>query len=134
MPPAFRPDSQPWGPPRIFLAALRERMAEVAGKVADGLMIHPLQTERYVRETIVPALERGLERAGRTRADVELSLALFTVTTEDEEADVRRRIAFYGSTPAYRGVLDCEGWGELGDELLRLTREGKWDGHGGTRG
>ena len=40
---------------------------------------------------------------------------------------MRQQIGFYGSTPAYRPVLDLHGWGELQDELTALTKAGKWD-------
>jgi probable F420-dependent oxidoreductase len=127
MPPAFHPRGNPHGPPRVFLAAVRERMVEVAGEVADGLIVHPFQSERYLRQTIVPALERGLRRGGHTRGDFELALALFTATDETESTEIRRRIAFYGSTPGYRGVLDAHGWTALFEELHRLSRSDGWE-------
>ena len=39
----------------------------------------------------------------------------------------RKQIAFYGSTPAYRKVLELHGWGELHTELHRLSLAGEWD-------
>ena len=57
---------------------------------------------------------------------------MFIVTGETEEeretaaTGVRRQIAFYGSTPAYRGVLELHGWGELQTELNALSKQGKW--------
>jgi hypothetical protein len=44
---------------------------------------------------------------------------------------VKGQIAFYGSTPAYRGVLEQHGWGDLQDELNRLSKEGRWKEMGG---
>src|SRR5439155_704301 len=70
--------------------------------------------------------------AGRSRADFQISLPVFVVTgTNDEEmakADrgVREQIGFYGSTPAYRGVLETHGWGELQDQLNALSKQGEW--------
>jgi probable F420-dependent oxidoreductase len=107
-------------------------MTEVAGEVADGLILHAFTTERYVREVTLPALERGFATGGRTRSDFEISGPLFIVTgaTEEDMAAVatatKRQIAFYGSTPAYRPVLELHGWGELGDELNRLSKRGEW--------
>lgn len=132
MTPFFSPGPSSYGPPKVFLAAVGEHMTEVAGEVADGLLVHGFTTERYLREVTLPALERGLERAGRQRRDLELSYPGFVVTgdTEDEmtaAADaVRRQIAFYGSTPAYRGVLQLHGWGELQTELNSLSKQGEW--------
>jgi probable F420-dependent oxidoreductase len=130
--PFFNPGPNPYGPPRVFLAAVGERMAEVAGEVADGLLVHGFTTERYLREVTIPALERGLARAGKRREDVQVSYPAFVVTgsTEEEMAGaataVRRQIAFYGSTPAYRPVLELHGWGELQTELNRLSKQGRW--------
>jgi probable F420-dependent oxidoreductase len=127
MPPAFCPPDLGFGHPRIALAGVQPRMTELAGEVADIFLAHPLQTRSYVAETLVPAIERGLEAAGRERSDIEISLALFAISSDEERADVRRRIAFYASTPQYRPVLEAHGWGMLGEELHALTRAGKWD-------
>ena len=132
MTPFFNPGPNPHGDPRVFLAAVGERMTEVAGEVADGIILHGFTTERYVREVTMPALERGWERAGKQRSQFELSGPMFVVTGSTEEemetarAGTRQQIAFYGSTPAYRGVLDLHGWGDLQDDLNRLSKQGEW--------
>jgi probable F420-dependent oxidoreductase len=132
MTPFFNPGVNPYGPPKVFLAAVGERMTEVAGEVADGIILHGFTTERYVREVTLPALERGWQRAGKTRADFQLSGPMFVVTGATEEEQVKARqgtkqqIAFYGSTPAYRGVLELHGWGALQDDLNRLSKQGEW--------
>jgi len=132
MTPFFDPGPCPGGDPKILLAAVGELMTEVAGEVADGMILHGFTTERYVREVTLPALERGFKKAGKTRADFEISGPLFVVTgTTDEEREraregTKQQIAFYGSTPAYRGVLELHGWGEVQDELNRLSKQGKW--------
>ena len=132
MTPFFNPGPTGYGTPRIFLAAVGEKMTEVVGEVCDGMFVHGFTTEKYLRETTLPALERGLARSGRSRADVELSFPTFMVTgaTDEEwqqaEAAVREQIAFYGSTPAYRPVLEAHGWGEVQDELNRLSKQGAW--------
>lgn len=132
MTPFFDPGPSPHGAPKVFLAAVGEKMTEVAGEVADGIILHGFTTERYVREVTVPALERGWTAAGRSRAGFELSGPLFVVTgtNEDEMASARagtkQQIAFYGSTPAYRGVLELHGWGDLQGELNRLSKQGEW--------
>lgn len=124
----FSPGPSPFGWPPIFVAGVGPRMAEVAGEVADGLLLHSFTTERYVREVTLPAVERGLARAGRSRSDFTVVCQPFVVTgvtdaAVDEARDwVRRRVAFYGSTPAYRPVLEAHGWGDLGAELHRISR------------
>jgi probable F420-dependent oxidoreductase len=69
MTPFFSPPPNPHGAPKVFLAAVGEKMTEVAGEVADGIIVHGFTTERYVREVTLPAIERGLAKAGRDRAD-----------------------------------------------------------------
>ncbi len=139
MTPFFSPPPAPGGAPEVFLAAVGEAMTTVAGEVADGLLVHAFCTERYLREVTLPALSRGLAASGRSRADVEVSLLLMIATGGTEEemaravAGTRQQIAFYGSTPAYRGVLSRHGWTELGDELNSLSRsdrEDKWEAMG----
>lgn len=133
MTPMFVPPAHPHGDPKVFVAAVGDRMTEMCGEVADGLLAHAFSTQRYVREVTLPMLSRGLERAGRLRSDVEVSSPLFVVTGRDEAelrsaaAGTRKQIAFYASTPAYRKVLELHGWGDLQTELHQLSRDGDWD-------
>jgi len=133
MTPMFDPGPNPFGNPRIFLAAVGEKMTEVAGEMADGVLAHGFTTERYLREVTVPALERGLAIAGRVRTDVQISYPGMVVTGADEAGfeaatkAVRTQLAFYGSTPAYRPVLELHGWGDLQGELNTLSKRGAWD-------
>ncbi len=133
MTPMFDPGPNPFGNPRIFLAAVGEKMTEVAGEVADGVRAHGFTTERYLREVTVPALERGLASAGRLRAEEQISYPGMVVTGADEAGfaaatkAVRTQLAFYGSTPAYRPVLELHGWGDLQGELNTLSKRGAWD-------
>ena len=133
MTPMFDPGPNPWGNPPVFLAAVGPLMTEVAGEVADGVLAHAFTTERYLREVTVPALERGLASAGRTREEVQISYPGMVVTGIDDEAfeasaaATRKQLAFYGSTPAYRPVLELHGWGDLQTELNRLSKRGAWD-------
>jgi probable F420-dependent oxidoreductase len=133
MTPFFTPEPTDLGPARIFLAGVGPGMTEVAGEVADGFLVHPFSTPEFVREHTMPALERGLATAGRAREDFEISWPVLVVTGETEEdivaagAVTRAQLAFYGSTPAYKVVLDAHGWGDLQPELNRLSKEGRWD-------
>ena len=107
-------------------------MTEVAGEVADGLIVHPFTTERYLREVTIPALERGLSKSQRTRSDIQVSYSGMVIASESEKErvlmsePVRKQLAFYGSTPAYRGVLDLHGWADLQPKLNDLARNGEW--------
>src|SRR5581483_5007261 len=137
MTPFFDPGPNEYGPPMVVLAAVGERMTRAAAEVADGLMVHGLNTGRYLREAILPAVDDVLSRTGRSRAEFELSSAAFVVTGltdhefETAAALARRQLAFYASTPSYRPVLDRHGWGELSDELNALSKRGQWEAMGG---
>ncbi len=135
MTPFFSPDPSelaPYGPPKVFLAGVGELMAQVAGEMCDGFICHGFTTERYLREVSLPALAKGRAIAGKTMAGFEISGPLFVVTGRDEEEmarsaqATREQIAFYGSTPAYRGVLELHGWGGLQDQLNTLSKQGRW--------
>jgi probable F420-dependent oxidoreductase len=135
MTPMFSPQPHEWGAPPVHLAAVGPGMTRLAGEVADGILAHGFTTARYLRERTLPVLAEGLEAAGRSRGEVTVSLPGFVVTgrTEAERAEaaaaVKATIAFYGSTPAYRPVLELHGWDSLADELHALSvgrREDKW--------
>jgi probable F420-dependent oxidoreductase len=134
MTPFFNPGPSPFGLPRIFLGGVGPRMTAVAGEVADGFMVHPFSTEKFMRETTIPALQEGAARAGRTLADIEVAFPAMVVVAEtDDEMQrgrdaIRPRLGFYGSTPAYKVVLDAHGWGDLQPELNRLSKTGDWAG------
>jgi probable F420-dependent oxidoreductase len=133
MTPFFNPGPNPYGNPKILLAAVGELMTEVAGEVGDGFLVHGFSTERYLREVSLPALERGAAKAGKTRLDLTVSYPGFVVTGPDDKSmaaaakGVREQIAFYGSTPAYRPVLELHGWGDLQPELNTLSKRGEWE-------
>jgi len=133
MPPAFRPEATPWGGPPVYLAAVGPKMAELAGEVADGLFVHAFATPAYVREQLLPAVERGLARSRRSRADFQLVYSAFIAdssaasTPEEARAQARSSVAFYASTPDYRRVLDQHGLADLQPRLREMTRAGAWD-------
>jgi probable F420-dependent oxidoreductase len=136
MTPMFTPEPHDYEFPKMFIAAVGEAMTEMAGEVADGLLAHAFTTKRYFEEVTTPALLRGMHRSGRRRSDFQVSCPVFVVTAEDEAGlsaaavGTRKQIAFYGSTPAYRKVLELHGWGGLQDELRSLSLKGDWDGMG----
>jgi probable F420-dependent oxidoreductase len=124
----FNPGPNPHGNPPVLLAAVGQRMTAVAGRVADGMLCHSFTTEPYLRERTLPAL-----REARGSLDgFTLSLPAFVILGRDEASRsaaaqaVRAQIAFYGSTPAYRPVLDLHGWGSLHEQLNRLSRSQAW--------
>jgi len=133
MTPMFTPTDNPHGAPKVVLAAVGPKMTEVAAEVADGMLVHGFTTPRYIEEVTLPAIERGLARAGRKRSDFSLCYPAFVVTGRDareweqSRTATARQVAFYGSTPAYRGVLEVHGWGDLQTELNALSKQGQWE-------
>jgi probable F420-dependent oxidoreductase len=133
MTPVFAPRPHSFGPPRVFLAAVGPLMNEVAGEVADGVITHGICSPRYLREVIMPALDRGLTKSGRRREAFEVTCPGFISVVEDESTmakardAMRRQVGYYASTPAYRPVLDLHGWGDLQTELYACSKSGRWD-------
>jgi probable F420-dependent oxidoreductase len=131
--PAFDPGPNPFGRPPVYVGGFGPRMVAIAGEVADGLITHPFTTRESLETITIPALERGLAEAGRTRDDVQVACATLVVTSDCEEelerlrGVARQQLAFYGSTPAYAPTLECHGWGDLHPELNRLSKDGRWE-------
>lgn len=132
MTPFFNPGPNPHGAPPIFVAGVGPKMVEVCGEVADGFFVHPLHTPEYLRAVTLPALAGGAAKAGRDAASCQISCqTIVCLGSNDEEVErarqkARGQISFYGSTPAYRGVLDHHGYEELQPKLNRMSKEGKW--------
>ncbi len=132
MTPFFSPGANPFGRPPIALAGFGPAMIGVAGEVADGWIVHPLNSPSYVEAVALPALDRGLARGGRQRRDVEIACqTIAMIGSSDAEIAIARmkakgQIAFYGSTPQYRLLLDHHGWGDLQPELNRMSKQGQW--------
>lgn len=128
MPPTFSPGPNPFGPPPVLLGALGPVMTRTAAEVADGLLVMPFHSHRHFRERTLPAVEEGLARAGRDSLPVLPQAILAMGRTEEQLArasrGVRGLLAFYGSTPAYRPVLEVEGWADLQPQLNVLSKQG----------
>ena len=132
MSPTFSPPANPHGAPQIYIAGVGPLMTRVAAEVGEGLFVHPFHTPLSLSEITMPAVNQGLELAGKTRSDFCIAAQVITATglTEEElqaaEFSARNQIAFYGSTPAYLPVLEAHGWEAFQPEANRLTKEGKW--------
>ena len=131
MTPAFNPGPNPFGLPKVLVGALGPKMNEMAAEVSDGILMMPFNTERHMHERTLPAINRGLAAAGRAWSDLELTAEIIVgCGRTDQELDraraVRFLIAFYGSTPAYRPVLEVQGWADLQPELNALSKRGEW--------
>jgi probable F420-dependent oxidoreductase len=108
-------------------------MTAVAGEVADGFLVHPVNSRRSLLELTLPALERGAQRSDRTLDQVEIVCVTILVTGRDaaqfarSREAVRKQLAFYGTTPAYSPVFELHGYGALAPELRALARDDRWD-------
>jgi probable F420-dependent oxidoreductase len=117
----------------IHLAAVNPYMCMVAGEVADGLRPHPVCTAQYIEQTMWPAVRKGAARRGRDLGDFAVSIKPLIATAVDAESlaakiqDIRARVAFYASTPAYRAAFAAHGLGDLADELKLLSRAQRWE-------
>lgn len=127
------PDDETARPP-IYLGGVGQRMLEVAGASADGLITHPTNSDpRYLADICLPALATGSASADRSLSgfDVVAGLQVITGATDADvaaERERRRRLfAFLYSTPAYRGALDRHGFPDLQEQLADLVRHERWD-------
>lgn len=117
----------------IDLAAVNPYMSRLAGELCDGVFAHPVCTAKYIRETMLPLVEAGARKAGRSLADIEIIGAPIIVTGSDaaelarERALLKRRVAFYASTRTYHPVFAVHGWTDLGMKLHALSLENRWD-------
>ncbi|MGY3556183.1 TIGR03617 family F420-dependent LLM class oxidoreductase [Williamsia sp. R60] len=129
MTPTFVPGPNPFGPPPIYLGALGPRLTRATAEVADGLLVMPFGSKRFLHESTLPAVREGLAAADRRESEFEVVPEIIvSVDTgrDDDHASTRMLLAFYGSTPAYRPVLDAHGWGDLQPELNAMSKQGRW--------
>jgi probable F420-dependent oxidoreductase len=132
MTPNFVPPSQGMPMVPVTLAAVGEHTLRLAGEVADGVRLHSFCTRRYLEEVVVPRLQEGFARRGRSRDTFEITGGGFVASGADAAAVaravefVRRRVAFYGSTPAYWPVMDLHGLGDLARKLNVMSKQGQW--------
>ena len=110
----------------IYIAGVNTGLGRLAGEVADGFLVHPFHTPRYLNEVMFPAIEQGLAKSGRSRENVKISVTAFVVTSAEDSEFVRQQIAFYASTPSYRSVMALHGWDAEAEQLSALAARGKW--------
>lgn len=129
MTPTFTPRDNPYGPPPIYVGALGPRLTRAVAEHADGLLVMPFGSKRFLNEVTMVSVDAGLTAGGRSRADLAVVPEVIVSVSSDTNPDhaaTRQLLAFYGSTPAYRPVLDVHGWGELQPELNALSKQGRW--------
>ncbi len=133
MPPMFNPGPNPFGPPPIAIGGLGPQMVSLAAEVAEGVLVMPFNTARHFRQRTVASIDQGLARAGRSRSDLTVTGEIIVCCgRDDEEMETAKEagrwlLAFYASTPAYRPVLEVEGWEHLQPELNMLSKSARWE-------
>ena len=116
----------------VWFAGVNPLMCKAAGEIADGFHVHPMHSIAYLKQIVIPAIDEGAKKRGKKASDLQIYSPVFTVSGETQDdmdkslAEVRRQISFYGSTPAYRIVLDETGHGGIAKELSALARSGEW--------
>ncbi len=110
----------------IYIAGVNEGLARLAGELCDGFHVHPFHSPRYLREVIIPAIEKGLGKEGRNRQHIAIYVTSFVATSPEEEAFARSQIAFYASTPSYRPVMALYGWDSIAEQLSQHAARAEW--------
>lgn len=116
----------------IHISAINPYNCRLVGELCDGIKLHPFNTNKYLREVILPNIEKGAAKAGRDPKAIEICASTFIITGKNEEevekakAPIRQQLSFYASTRSYKPVLDIHGWGDANQELFALSIEGKW--------
>jgi probable F420-dependent oxidoreductase len=116
----------------IYISAVNPYVCRLVGELCDGVRLHGFCTPKYLKEVVIPNIEAGAKKAGRSLKDIDMTGGGFVITGETQEdverqkPALRQQIAFYGSTRTYKGVLDLHGWGETCLRLHRLAAEGRW--------
>jgi probable F420-dependent oxidoreductase len=137
MTPTFNPGPNPYGPPPIYVGALGPRLTRAVAQHADGLLVMPFGSKRFLHEHTMPMVREGLAASGRQTTELavlpEIIVSAGETDAELEQAHARTRalLAFYGSTPAYLPVLAAHGWQDLQPELNALSKQGRWEEMGG---
>jgi len=134
MTPFFSPGPLEWPHIPIYIAGVNPYVCRLAGELCDGFHVHPFHSLTYLRETVLPNIEAGLAKRGRSRSDVPLATTAFVITGRNRDeierarAGVRQQISFYASTRTYIAVLEAHGWGDTCLRLNEKAATGDWAG------
>ena len=126
MSPFFNPGPIKYPDIPIYIAGVNTGLARLAGEVTDGFHVHPLHSARYLQEVLIPAINEGVQKTGREKSAVKISVTAITASTPEERNFARMQIAFYASTPSYRPVFSLHGWAQVSEKLSKLASRGNW--------
>ena len=111
----------------LYIAAVNKKMIEASGRVADGVLGHPLTSPKYVAEVVRPMLEAGAKEAGRDPSEISLTNSVILQLNDDRDRarfEAALQIAFYATTRTYTPVLELHGFGELVPKLREAFGQG----------
>jgi probable F420-dependent oxidoreductase len=134
MTPFFSPGPIEWPHIPIYIAGVNPYICRLVGELADGFHIHPFHSIKYIRDTIMPNVQAGLDKSGRKRSDVALATTAFVIAGKNRDeierakGAVRQQLSFYASTRTYVGVLEAHGWGDTCYKLNEKAAKGDWTG------
>ena len=134
MTPFFTPPKHDFPNIPIYIAGVNEHISRLAGELCEGFHAHPFNSPKYLREFVLPNIEKGLQKAGRSRKDFKIATTAFVIIGRNAEeiekakAGVRQQISFYASTRTYKIVLDMHGWGDVSARLNEKAAKGDWGG------
>ena len=110
----------------IYIAGVNTGLAKLAGELCQGFHVHPFHSVRYLKEVMLPAIEVGATKAGRTRKDISISVTAFVASTPEDMNFGRAQVSFYASTPSYRAVMELHGWRDVAEKLSLHAAKGEW--------
>jgi probable F420-dependent oxidoreductase len=114
----------------VFTAGVNRRMIEVAGRVADGFLGHPLFGAAYYDEIVRPAIDAGAAHSARDPARIEIAAVVICAVAEEEEQARREaasQLAFYAAPKSYAPVLDVCGFGAAGQSIRAAFGAGDFE-------
>ena len=130
MTPFFNPGENPFGLPKIYVAGVGPLMTQAAAEAGDGFIVHPFHTSIFLESITLPSIEKGLKQVNKKEFDISVGVMVATGMNDQEIEDARNacksQIGFYGSTPAYKTVLEQHGWESIQPELNKMTKKGLW--------
>tara|TARA_B100001057_G_scaffold52569_1_gene46712 strand:- start:107 stop:1123 length:1017 start_codon:yes stop_codon:yes gene_type:complete len=130
MTPIFNPGENPYGLPKIYVAGVGPLMTQAAAESGDGFLVHPFHTTKFLENITMPSVKKGLELNSGKEFDISIGIMIATGITDEEIGNARdackAQIGFYGSTPAYKVVLEQHGWEGIQLELNTLSKKGLW--------
>jgi probable F420-dependent oxidoreductase len=110
----------------IYIAGVNTGLAQLAGELCQGFHAHPFNSPAYLQDVMLPAMQKGALKAGRSISEITNSVTAFIATTPEEETFARAQISFYASTPSYRSVMAFHGWQDEAGKLSALASRGQW--------